>query len=173
MSLLEKLLQHESVPLYTQNVTHLLEQKSKWLQEYTNIHRRSSQYFWRAPSSPSHSYPSSRTPSPAGLPVSPSLTSYDDELLVMATVTAYFEVASKRFVDHIPLAIEHELNQTFSEKIQQTLIEDIMSGPDLAGKMKDLLSEDEAIASRRQFLEQRLERLKEIKEKLYQFDLAV
>ncbi|KAE9399885.1 hypothetical protein BT96DRAFT_675521 [Gymnopus androsaceus JB14] len=178
LSLLEKLLRHESVPLYTQNVIYLAEQESKWLREYTKIHLRSSQYYLiPGPPSPpqwtqSTPLPPSQWPQPAPSPPLPS-TSYDDELSVMATVTAYFEVASKRFVDHIPLAIEHELNQTFSEKIQQTLIEDIMSGPDVAGKMEDLLSEDEAIASRRQFLEQRLERLKEIKEKLYQFDLAV
>ncbi|KAE9399931.1 P-loop containing nucleoside triphosphate hydrolase protein [Gymnopus androsaceus JB14] len=99
------------------------------------------------------SAPVPRSPSPVLVP-SPSSTSYDDELFGNG------------------YSIEHELNQTFSEKIQQTLVEDIMSGPDVAGRMKDLLSEDEAIASRRQFLEQRLERLKEIKEKLYQFDLA-
>ncbi|KAJ4473675.1 P-loop containing nucleoside triphosphate hydrolase protein [Lentinula aciculospora] len=139
---IQKLLRLESVPLYTQHIS-FLEEKNGWLLKYRNVYYTP------------HTFPQS----------------YNDELLVMATVSAYFQVAFKRFVDHIPLAIEHELNQRFAENIQQTLLEDILSEPNVPGRMKDLLSEDEETTARRQFLEQKLARLKEIREKLCEFNI--
>ncbi|KAJ3984868.1 P-loop containing nucleoside triphosphate hydrolase protein [Lentinula detonsa] len=147
--LIQKLLSHESVPLYTQNLQYFAAEKSKWLSNYTNVHRTS------RPSSPG-----------------PIMTSsYDDALSVMATVSAYFQVASKRFVDHIPLAIEHELNQVFATNIHQRLLDNIISGSDVPGRMQDLLSEDEEITAKREFLKQRLARLREIQERLSQFSI--
>ncbi|KIK61582.1 hypothetical protein GYMLUDRAFT_224459 [Collybiopsis luxurians FD-317 M1] len=237
LGFIEKLLEHESEPLYTQNRAYKTE-KREWVQKYTGVHRDSSRYrvsSWDAPShivlpspvpvprSPSPPSFMARPPSPpsrkarprlpsskkarppsppsfmARPPSPPSFTArppsppsgmahtpspassiartpspvpstYDDEILVMATVSAYFHVASKRFVDHIPLGIEHQLSQFFAKNIEQALIENVMSGPDVAGRMKDLLSEDEDIANKRQFLQQRLVRLKEIREKLFQFN---
>ncbi|KAJ4000867.1 P-loop containing nucleoside triphosphate hydrolase protein [Lentinula boryana] len=153
--LIQKLLSHESVPLYTQNIQYFATEKSKWLSEYTKVHRRSP------------NYPSSRSSSPE--PIIKS--SYDDALSVMATVSAYFQVASKRFVDHIPLAIEHELNQLFATNIHQRLLDNIMSGSDVPGRMQDLLSEDEDITAKREFLKQRLARLREIQERLSEFSI--
>ncbi|KAF9078197.1 P-loop containing nucleoside triphosphate hydrolase protein [Rhodocollybia butyracea] len=198
MSLIEKLLRHESVPLYTQNIEYFTTQKSNWLRKYTDIVRdidRNPSRFVRPPKAPRPSlrgapapYPPSRQPSPApsGSPsysppssgasspdalasILPSVT-YEDELLVMATVSAYFQVASKRFIDHIPLAIEHQLNQVFSETIHEVLVEEVMSGTDVPRRMKELLSEDEDIAERRRFLEQRLTRLREIRETIAQYE---
>lgn len=75
MSFLDNLLRHESIPLYTQNVTYFVERKSKWLRDYTNI------YYTGTIGGAVGRHP----------PIPP----YDDELLVMATVSAYFEVASQ------------------------------------------------------------------------------
>ncbi|KAJ3916699.1 P-loop containing nucleoside triphosphate hydrolase protein [Lentinula edodes] len=147
LGIIHKLLSHESVPLYTQNDLDLATEKSKWLSKYTNVYRTTSPV---RPASPLHTY--------------------NDELSVMATVSAYFQVASKRFVDHIPLAIEHELNQFFAANVHQALLQDMMSGTDVPGRLKDLLSEDEGITTRRQFLNERLTRLEEIREKLSQFN---
>lgn len=73
-------------------------------------------------------------------------------------------------MDLIPLAIEHELNQFFAANVHQALLQDLMSGTDVPGRLKDLLSEDEGITTRRQSLNERLTRLEEIREKLSQFE---
>ncbi|KAJ3865875.1 P-loop containing nucleoside triphosphate hydrolase protein [Lentinula novae-zelandiae] len=162
MGIIHKLLSHESVPLYTQNDLDLATEKSKWLSNYTNVHRNPGNYYI------SQKLPFLTSTSPPR-PVVPPHT-YNDELSVMATVSAYFQVAAKRFVDHIPLAIEHELNQFFAANVHQALLQDLMSGTDVPGRLKDLLSEDEGITTRRQFLNERLTRLEEIREKLSQFE---
>ncbi|KAF8825881.1 hypothetical protein HHX47_DHR6000635 [Lentinula edodes] len=177
MGIIHKLLSHESVPLYTQNDLYLATEKSKWLSKYTDVYRTSGKYHLsRNPPPPPTAYsggasqprpraiPKGRS-SPRSLSTSPvrpasPLHTYNDELSVMAT----------RFVDHIPLAIEHELNQFFAANVHQALLQDIMSGTDVPGRLKDLLSEDEGITTRRQFLNERLTRLEEIREKLSQFN---
>ncbi|KAJ3935180.1 MAG: hypothetical protein NXY57DRAFT_1101046 [Lentinula lateritia] len=162
MDIIHKLLSHESVPLYTQNDLDLATEKSKWLSNYTYVHQNPGKYYIypKLPSLTSTSPPR---------PVVPPHT-YNDELSVMATVSAYFQVAAKRFVDLIPLAIEHELNQFFAANVHQALLQDLMSGTDVPGRLKDLLSEDEGITTRRQSLNERLTRLEEIREKLSQFE---
>ena len=77
----------------------------------------------------------------------------------------------QRFVDYIPLAIEHELNQNLSDNIRntliQTLFEDSHNGRiDLA----DLLNEDPATARRRIDLESRTNRLRKIMDELDRFE---
>jgi len=77
----------------------------------------------------------------------------------------------QRFVDYIPLAIEHELNQNLSDNIRntliQTLFEDSHNGRiDLA----DLLNEDPATARRWIDLESRTNRLRKIMDELDRFE---
>ncbi|KAJ4492602.1 P-loop containing nucleoside triphosphate hydrolase protein [Lentinula edodes] len=187
LGIIHKLLSHESVPLYTQNDLDLATEKSKWLSKYTNVYRMSGNHHlsWNPPPPPTAYSGGASQPRPRAIPkgrsssrslstspVRPAspLHTYNDELSVMATVSAYFQVASKRFVDHIPLAIEHELNQFFAANVHQALLQDMMSGTDVPGRLKDLLSEDEGITTRRQFLNERLTRLEEIREKLSQFN---
>ncbi|KAJ3972925.1 P-loop containing nucleoside triphosphate hydrolase protein [Lentinula raphanica] len=147
LNLVQKLSSQESVPLYTQNLSYFKEEQRRWLNQYTDI--------YRAPIN------TSLRPHP--------FDPYENELSVMATVSAYFGIASKRFVDQIPLAIEHELNQLFAANIHQVLVDSVMSGANVAERMKELLSEDETITARRQNLTQRLARLREIAEKLSRF----
>jgi hypothetical protein len=107
----------------------------------------------------------------------------------MANVRAYFQVAYKvqnfichpsstypftpqRVIDYVPLAIEHELNQTLAKKLQQSLFQSLLKVPDAAERMKELLDEDPDIASQRKFLESRKARLIEIKERLENFRLV-
>jgi len=77
----------------------------------------------------------------------------------------------QRFVDYIPLAIEHELNQTLSDNIRNVLIQTLSEGSqDGCVVLADLLNEDPATASRRIDLESRINRLQKIMAELDRFE---
>ncbi|KIJ12479.1 hypothetical protein PAXINDRAFT_101195 [Paxillus involutus ATCC 200175] len=98
---------------------------------------------------------------------------FEDELIVMADVRAYFHVAYKRIIDHIPLKIEHTLHQALAGKLSvtllQSLIVDTTARGDFAERMKELASEDPAIALKRDHLQARRVRLHEYRRKLVNF----
>jgi hypothetical protein len=85
----ESLLQLESQPLFTQNTLYLQSEEAKWLGHFKFIHYRSPQLYTAV--------------CPPLRPVSPeeegrfmlSWKPYEDELVVMAHVQAYFRVAYK------------------------------------------------------------------------------
>ncbi|KAF9220694.1 hypothetical protein BS17DRAFT_739183 [Gyrodon lividus] len=98
---------------------------------------------------------------------------FEDELIVMADVRAYFHVAYKRIIDYIPLKIEHSLHQALARKLSitllQSLIVDTTSRGNFADRMMELVSEDPAIALKRDHLQARRARLQEMKRKLMNF----
>ncbi|EIM85273.1 uncharacterized protein STEHIDRAFT_140001 [Stereum hirsutum FP-91666 SS1] len=47
---------------------------------------------------------------------------YEEELRVMAGARAYFQVAYKRIIDHIPMTIEHSMNQPFADNLHAALL---------------------------------------------------
>ncbi|KAF9220693.1 hypothetical protein BS17DRAFT_882330 [Gyrodon lividus] len=98
---------------------------------------------------------------------------FEDELIVMADVRAYFHVAYKRIIDHIPLKIEHSLHQALAGKLSVSLLQSLMfdtsSRGDSADRMKELVSEDPAIAVKRDRLQAKLVRLQEYRRKLLNF----
>lgn len=65
--------------------------------------------------------------------------------------------------------IEHELNQALSLNLQKTLFDSLLGGSDVTKRMKELLSQDPSIASRRTFLEEKKTRLLQIKARLESF----
>lgn len=67
------------------------------------------------------------------------------------------------------MSIEHQLTQSLANRIYPTLVEYFVSGSDANAKMKELSSEDPAIAAKRKFLAERIERLTEIKQQLVRF----
>ena len=77
----------------------------------------------------------------------------------------------QRFVDYIPLAIEHELNQTFSDNIRNTLIQ-TLSEDSQNGRidLTDLLNEDPITAARRVNLDIKISRLQKIMAELDRFE---
>lgn len=81
---LEKLLQLESVPFFTQNTSDLESEGKTWLARYKEVHRRSSP-FLLAPPGPSEVQYVHREPEEV----------FQDELVVMANVQAYFQVVCK------------------------------------------------------------------------------
>ena len=69
--------------------------------------------------------------------------------------------------------IEHRLNQNFASNLQHVLLKHLLGGEtgdndnsDVNKRMRDLISEDTEIARQRQFLQECIGRLEEIREKL-------
>ncbi|KAK0220837.1 P-loop containing nucleoside triphosphate hydrolase protein [Armillaria nabsnona] len=149
--ILGKAINLETSPIFTQVPQYSME-RSKWFRR-----------LYRAYRDP-HSY---GIPIPMPSPVREA-TEDEEALLVMAKVRAYFEIAYKRFIDNVPLTIEHELHQTLLSRLSESLIKD-MGLPDANQRAREMFREDPAIASRRDILNDRIARLEEIKKKLYAF----
>ncbi|KAG2364145.1 P-loop containing nucleoside triphosphate hydrolase protein [Suillus spraguei] len=98
---------------------------------------------------------------------------FEEELVVMADVRAYYHVAYKRITDHIPLTIEHALHHALAGQLSQSLLTswlaDIMSGPNISERMNELVSEDASIARKRIMLSTRKQRLLDIRRRLVTF----
>jgi len=160
---LEKLLQLESDPLYTQNFQALQAEETRWLSTYSRA----------SPSVRPSAYPVHRFPSKTFPHIqhgSPTTPGQNDVLKVMANVQAYFQVAHKRIIDYVPLAIEHELNQSFASAIDTTLFNAIAKDTE-GGRLdlNDIVREDPAVERKRKELEHRKGRLLQIKQKLDNF----
>ncbi|KAG2034094.1 P-loop containing nucleoside triphosphate hydrolase protein [Suillus americanus] len=99
--------------------------------------------------------------------------SFEEELIVMADVRAYFHVAYKRIVDHIPFTIEHALHHALAGQLSQSLLTslltDIASAPNFSERMNELVSEDASIAQKRIMLSTRKQRLFDIRRRLVTF----
>ncbi|KAG1729547.1 P-loop containing nucleoside triphosphate hydrolase protein [Suillus lakei] len=98
---------------------------------------------------------------------------FEEELVVMADVRAYYHVAYKRIVDHIPFTIEHALHHALAEQLSQSLLTslltDVVSGPDFSERVNELVSEDVSIAQKRVMLSRRKQRLLNIRRRLVTF----
>ncbi|KAF8833902.1 hypothetical protein BDN67DRAFT_1006232 [Paxillus ammoniavirescens] len=190
---MKETLELEDRPNYTQNTHYLLTLREKWLNKYRLGRRNPSQY--QLPSEPGgfdcaspqmQTYEVSNAlhylaqAGYSGLtaddlnrlrPYNPD--DFEDELIVMADVRAYFHVAYKRIIDHIPLKIEHSLHQALAGKLSvtllQSLIVDTTAQGNFAERMKVLVSEDPAIALRRDHLQARRARLQDYRRKLMNF----
>ncbi|KAG2064866.1 hypothetical protein BDR04DRAFT_1162086, partial [Suillus decipiens] len=85
--------------------------------------------------------------------------SHEKELIVMADVRAYYHVAYKRIIDHIPLTIHHALHHALAEQLSQSLftslLTDVASGPNFSERMNELVSEDASVAQKRASLSTR------------------
>ncbi|KAF8970895.1 P-loop containing nucleoside triphosphate hydrolase protein [Flammula alnicola] len=172
---LDKLLNLEKDPLFTQNFDTLETEGKRWSERYKKM---------RIPRDYEYIDPPRRPRQPIiyhfpGDSIDPTLDgtlktwSIEDELKVMTDVQAYFQVASKRIIDYVPLAIEHELNQSFASEIETTLVTNIFKDSE-GGKLdvQELLKEDPIINGRRKELGERKVRLLQIKDKLDKFQYA-
>ncbi|KAF8198265.1 P-loop containing nucleoside triphosphate hydrolase protein [Mycena galopus ATCC 62051] len=154
---LEKMLALEKLPLFTQN-THQFQTESKaWFTRYNTVRHHWSSYRLGV--------------LPPNTPLVPQALMYQgeeyaEELVLMANVRAYWQIAYQRIIDYVPLLIEHEFNQRLAARLQEMLFENILEGPDARARMQDLLKEDTNISVQRNLLEARIVRLGEIKQKL-------
>ncbi|KAF8839207.1 hypothetical protein BDN67DRAFT_970437 [Paxillus ammoniavirescens] len=191
---MKETLELEDRPNYTQNIHYLQSLREKWLSKYRLGRKNPNQYQLPNPvgasSTPQPSYHVSNAIANAlsylsqagyqGLtaddltrlrPQNPD--AFEDELIVMADVRAYFHVAYKRVIDHIPLKIEHSLHQALAGKLSVTLLQsliiDTTARGDFAERMAELASEDPVVALKREHLQARRARLHEYRRKLVNF----
>jgi GTPase SAR1 family protein len=98
---------------------------------------------------------------------------FEDELIVMADVRAYFTLAYKRIIDHVPLKIEQSLHHALAERLSVNLLQRLMvdttSTGNFSDRMKELVSEDPATEVKRTRLETTRTRLQEMRRKLVNF----
>ncbi|KAF8152891.1 P-loop containing nucleoside triphosphate hydrolase protein [Pholiota molesta] len=89
-------------------------------------------------------------------------------LVIMADVRAYFQVAYKRFVDNVPLAIDVELVRGVETEILSVLYAKLgINGPDGDAICKELAQEGRKVAERRRDLTKKLERLQSARLELF------
>lgn len=89
-------------------------------------------------------------------------------LVIMADVRAYFQVAYKRFVDNVPLAIDHELVRGVERGLLSTLYTSLgVNSEDGTRISKELAQESSGVAHRRAELGKKLERLRIASEELF------
>ncbi|KAG1878984.1 P-loop containing nucleoside triphosphate hydrolase protein [Suillus subluteus] len=177
----------ETTPHYTQNTHYLQTLREKWLARYKIVRSRASQYkapvhhiqqhYSTTPSDDDSEEASMKRGMPIlGLPDLARLLppdSFQEELIVMADVRAYYHVAYKRIIDHIPLTIEHSLHHALAEQLSQSLftslLTDVASGHNFSERMNELVSEDASIAQKRASLSTRKQCLSDIRRKLMTF----
>jgi len=106
----------------------------------------------------------------------PDLTrpdSYEEELIVMADVRAYYHIAYKRVIDNIPLTIEHGLHRNLAKQFSTSLFTNLLieaaSGPNFSERMRALLGEDASISEKRKTVSARKKRLTDIRRRLMTF----
>ena len=85
-------------------------------------------------------------------------------------IPEYFQtVAYKRFADNIPLAIDHELVRGAERDVLQALITGLgINGPNAQRICRELAQENPSVASRREELTKKLERMQVASRQLLQ-----
>lgn len=88
-------------------------------------------------------------------------------LKIMADVRGYFQVAYKRFADNIPLAVDHDLVRGFDKGLLGIIYERLgILGENGKRVCSELAQENPLVASRREELVKKLERLQSASEEL-------
>jgi len=88
-------------------------------------------------------------------------------LNIMASVRAYFQVAYKRFGDMVPMAIDTEIVLGLQRGIDEALQEGLqITGPDGYSRCKSMVEELSNIASTRQEIQKKMERLQAARQEL-------
>ncbi|KAH9915501.1 P-loop containing nucleoside triphosphate hydrolase protein [Fomitopsis serialis] len=94
---------------------------------------------------------------------------YEPALNIMACVRAYFQVAYKRYVDYVPMAVDRELilGLDMDGALESVLLKGLgITGPDGPRRCKEFLQEPPNVVTRRQELQKRWERLDTAKKEL-------
>ncbi|KAJ8519228.1 hypothetical protein ONZ45_g3813 [Pleurotus djamor] len=161
------LLKRENAPVFTQNTHYFRAQCTSWQRAYTEKFKAAggsckydSTCKCRIPSQSRH------YESPCVRPVD---AKRQEELTVMGNVRAYFQVAFKRFIDAVPLAIEHVLNRGMANSLPGALMQSLLESQDSAARMKDLVAESPELEKKRKDLASRKERLETIRKLLNAF----
>ncbi|KAF8839963.1 hypothetical protein BDN67DRAFT_952527 [Paxillus ammoniavirescens] len=88
-------------------------------------------------------------------------------LNIMASVRAYFQVAYKRFADMVPIAVDYEIVLGLEKDIDKALQDGLqITGPDGYSRCRNMLQEFSSVASRRQDVQKKMERLQAARQEL-------
>ena len=82
---------------------------------------------------------------------------------------AYWEIASKRFGDCVPMTTDHNYLLKFGSRISDELLNKLGICDAKEEELQSLLEEDEMIASQRKLLEGKEERLNQVRRDLADF----
>ncbi|KAH9901115.1 P-loop containing nucleoside triphosphate hydrolase protein [Cubamyces lactineus] len=179
---LKRAAERESTPYGTQNVEYFETMRNRWLAQYKEVRNARTSGAAR-PSMPGNVYLNTRYErEQAALRALADLgitnlvgndlyrlisgNFYEDELLVMADVRAYFDIAYKRYADDIPEEIKNTLLIHFAGALQDHLVDGLLRAPDSAQRLEKLVEEDPKIKRERARLQDRRRRLQEINARL-------
>ncbi|KIM62717.1 hypothetical protein SCLCIDRAFT_118891 [Scleroderma citrinum Foug A] len=88
-------------------------------------------------------------------------------IAIMASVRAYFQVAYKRFIDMVPMAIDYELVRGLERGLDRALRDGLqLTGTDAHERCAAMLQEPTSVAMQRQEVSKKLERLREARKEL-------
>ncbi|PIL30975.1 transporter [Ganoderma sinense ZZ0214-1] len=97
---------------------------------------------------------------------------YEDELVLMAEVRAYFDVAYKRIIDYIPLSIDEHFLYAFVESLQPVLFEKLgLGSANSHARCLSYLAEDPQVVALRDELLTKKKRLESVQKALINFGL--
>ncbi|KAI0067648.1 hypothetical protein BV25DRAFT_1834706 [Artomyces pyxidatus] len=106
---------------------------------------------------------------PSDLPKLLPADPFDPALEIMANVRAYFQVASKRFIDNVPQAVDFDYIDGMKRELLDVLYRDIIrDDSDVRVRCRELLREAPALSTRREELEGKRDRLEKAQIKLMQ-----
>ncbi|KAI0350450.1 hypothetical protein OH77DRAFT_1068510 [Trametes cingulata] len=95
---------------------------------------------------------------------------YEEELVVMAEVRAYFQVAYKRIIDYVPRIIDLKLLYTLADRMQGVLIEKLGLGSAKADeRCAAYIAEDPHVVASRTELLAKKKKLEEVQRALFDF----
>ncbi|KAF8504672.1 P-loop containing nucleoside triphosphate hydrolase protein [Russula emetica] len=173
------LLEEEQEP-FTMNEHYFMDYRSKFLGHYKGMRQKAESSFIDKLQSEENKQLVSRVTStlaalglsnvdsstlPRLLPPDPM----ESAIEIMAEVRAYFQVAYKRFVDNVPMAIDRTMVRGLKVGLESALFNGMdISGPGGYERCRLLLSEPEGIVARRTELQKRRDRLGRAKEELLQ-----
>ncbi|KAH9854523.1 P-loop containing nucleoside triphosphate hydrolase protein [Lenzites betulinus] len=97
---------------------------------------------------------------------------YEEELQLMAEVRAYFQVAYKRVIDNIPMAIDYYFLYAFEEQLHERLFERLgLGAANAAARCSAYIAEDPSVVAARDELMGKKKRLENVQRALYNFGL--
>ena len=96
----------------------------------------------------------------------------EDVIELMAHVTAYFTIASRRFIDYVSKIIDSKLVIEFADQIHHELLEKLFDEHEYSEEsLRDLVSEAPEVEKERSELESKEVRLKEVLSRIAEFRL--
>jgi len=95
---------------------------------------------------------------------------FEQELIVMAEVSAYFRIAYKRIIDNLPRVIDHDFLRALDQNIHGALNKGLGVGEsDAYARAENFLKDEPDVVAAREELSRKKERLEEIVERLDRF----